>query len=371
MTPPRRSSRLGSGTWCPGDRRMVAMALRLIEVFIPEGRLGLVLSVLKDQETVSTWHEVLADGLAQVHVLARAENSEGITDALSNVVSTQDRFRVVCLPVSASIPTVVEDEHKPRETLGGDAAASRGESPGKDEKKSGRISRDEIYAEVTENLRTSWQNTILVILSAVVAAIGLSRNNPALVIGSMVIAPLLGPNVALALATTLGDLELARRALREVGLRIGVALLFSMLTGLVFGVNPDSGEVLARTSVDASDIVVALAAGAAGTLALTVGAPTALIGVMVAVALLPPLVTLGMLLGTGLMGLARGALLLLMVNLICINLSGVLTFILVGVRPGRWYEAKKASMAVRISMTIWIVLLLVLVFVILGQGWGP
>jgi uncharacterized hydrophobic protein (TIGR00341 family) len=350
------------------------MALRLIEVFIPEGRLGLALSVLEEQETVSCWHEVLADGHAQLHILAKAENSEGITDALVNVLSTQDRFRVISLPVSASIPRVDEVDQKAAEAestpkMSGveDTCA---ESETKDEKKPGRISRDEMYAEVTENLSTSWKNTILVILSAVVAAIGLSRSNPALVIGSMVIAPLLGPNVALSLATTLGDLELARRALKEIGLRVGVALLFSMLTGLVFGVDPSSGEVLIRTQVEASDIVVALAAGSAGTLALTVGAPTALIGVMVAVALLPPLVTLGMLLGTGLLVPARGALLLLLVNLICINLSGVITFIAVGVRPGRWYEAKRASRAVRVSMIIWVSLLLLLVFVILGQKWG-
>ena len=348
------------------------MALRLIEVFIPEGRLGLALSVLEEQETVSCWHEALADGHAQLHILARAEHSEGITDALVNVLSTQDRFRVISLPVSASIPRVEDKEPKTEETpsqvSGIDETRSEDES--KEEKKPGRISRDEMYAEATENLRTSWQNTILVILSAVVAAIGLSRSNPALVIGSMVIAPLLGPNVALSLATTLGDLELARRALKEVGLRVGIALLFSMLTGLVFGLDPSSGEVLIRTQVEATDIVVALAAGSAGTLALTVGAPTALIGVMVAVALLPPLVTLGMLLGAGLLEPARGALLLLLVNLICINLSGVITFIAVGVRPGRWYEAKRAARAVRVSMIIWVSLLLLLVFVILGQKWG-
>ena len=64
------------------------------------------------------------------------------------------------------------------------------------------------------------------------------------------------------------------------------------------------------------------------------GAPSALIGVMVAAALMPPLVTMGVFLGEGLNDLATGALLLLLVNIVCINLSGVATFLLMGLRPG-------------------------------------
>ena len=52
-----------------------------------------------------------------------------------------------------------------------------------------------------------------IILSAIVAAIGLLKNNPAVFIGAMVMVPLLGPNVALSLATTLADFELGRNAL--------------------------------------------------------------------------------------------------------------------------------------------------------------
>ncbi|MBN1434983.1 DUF389 domain-containing protein, partial [Candidatus Fermentibacterales bacterium] len=119
--------------------------------------------------------------------------------------------------------------------------------------------------------------------------------------------------------------------------------------------------------VDPGDIAVALAAGAAGAVSLATGAPTALIGVMVAVALLPPLATFGMLLGAGLAVPARGALLLLLVNLICINLSGVVTFMAAGVRPGRWYEQKRASRARKISVAIWLTLLALLVLAITSQ----
>jgi len=59
----------------------------------------------------------------------------------------------------------------------------------------------------------------------------------------------------------------------------------------------------------------------------------ALIGVMVAVALLPPLVTFGLLLGVGHMASATGALSLFLINLICVNLAGVTTFLVQSIRP--------------------------------------
>lgn len=61
---------------------------------------------------------------------------------------------------------------------------------------------------------------------------------------------------------------------------------------------------------------------------LTTGAPAALIGVMVAVALIPPLVTFGLLVGSGRLALACNALLLFITNVICINLAGVVTLLL-------------------------------------------
>jgi uncharacterized hydrophobic protein (TIGR00271 family) len=122
----------------------------------------------------------------------------------------------------------------------------------------------------------------------------------------MVIAPLLGPNVALSLATTLGDGDLARTALKTNAVGIGLALALSVCLGLILAVDPNIHEIASRTEVSLSDVVLALVAGGAGALAFTSGVPAALVGVMVAVALLPPLVTCGLLLGSEFFQLARG-----------------------------------------------------------------
>jgi len=94
------------------------------------------------------------------------------------------------------------------------------------------------------------------------------------------------------------------------------------------------------------------------------GFQVALIGVMVAVALLPPLVTFGMLLGSGFTELALGALLLLSVNIICVNLAGVATFLFQGVRPRTWWEENRAKKSTRIAIFIWTLLLLILIVII-------
>ena len=91
---------------------------------------------------------------------------------------------------------------------------------------------------------------------------------------------------------------------------------------------------------------------------------------MVAVALLPPTVTVGMLLGSNNMALVPGAVQLVLANIICVNLAGVTSFFFKGVRPRTWWETKKAQKATRTAIIIWSVLLIILVATILkSQGY--
>jgi uncharacterized hydrophobic protein (TIGR00341 family) len=144
-----------------------------------------------------------------------------------------------------------------------------------------------------------------------------------------------------------------------------LALLVALGLGYFLGVDPQSAEIQSRLVVDLADVALALAAGAAGTLAFTSGLSATLVGVMVAVALLPPLVTAGLLLGAGYWSLAGGAILLFFTNLICINLAGVLTFLVQGIRPLAWWEAGRARRATITAITLWVLLLAILVLLIL------
>jgi len=232
-------------------------------------------------------------------------------------------------------------------------------------KYSDRVSREELYDDVSSGAKLSKVYLVMVVLSAIVAAIGLIRDDVAVVVGAMVIAPLLGPNVALALGVTLGDVSLTLRAFKTNAMGIGLAFAVSFLAGALFPVDPSVKEILTRTDTNLADVALALAAGAAGALAYTSAVPASLVGVMVAVALLPPLVTAGLLAGAGHTTLALGALVLVLTNVTCINLSGIFTFLAQRVRPRTWWEEKSAKKATRRAITLWMFILLLLFAVIL------
>lgn len=334
------------------------MDLRLIEVVLPEQFEHKVQEILQDHEVLGIWQTGLSQDQIMVRVLLPAEKTEIVLDLLKKHYSHVDGFRAILLSVEASLPRPEPPEEKKEKK-------EEAQPEPASETKPGRISRQELYADITQSAQLSRVYLVMVVLSSIVAAIGILRNNLVALIGAMVIAPLLGPNVALSLATTLGDISLAKRALKVNVLGILTALVLSVFIGFVFTVNPDTHVLASRTEVGLGDVALALAAGSAGALAFTTGVPTVLVGVMVAVALLPPLVTLGLLLGSGHWHMALGAMLLLLINLICINLAGVTTFLAQGIRPITWWEADRAKKATRTAIGLWGLLLLILVAVIL------
>ena len=334
------------------------MALRLIEMVLREKDGDDVRTLLNECKVLEQRQIRLADGEILVRILLDAEQSETVLDLLEKNYAGREGNRVVILPVEATLPRAQEAEQEP------DATASP-EQPPTEEKPPGRIGREELYEDIKDSARLSRVYMAMVALSTVVAAIGLNDNSVAVIIGAMVIAPLLGPNVALSLGTTLGDLSLLRQGLVTALAGVGAALALSVLIGVVLNVDPTLSEMASRTRVGLGDIAVALASGSAGALAFTTGISAVLIGVMVAVALLPPLVTSGLLLGGGHPALAMGAFSLFLVNLICVNLAGVTTFLAQGIKPTSWWEKDRAMKATRIAIALSVVLLAVLVGTIL------
>jgi uncharacterized hydrophobic protein (TIGR00341 family) len=218
---------------------------------------------------------------------------------------------------------------------------------------------------VTKNVTLDSNFIVLVILSTVVAAIGLIENNVAVVIGAMVIAPLLGPNIALGLGTALGDTKLMRKALITNLAGVSLAISLSVLIGLSWPFDINSAELMARTDVGMDSLALALASGAAAALSMTTGLSSVLVGVMVAVALLPPAATFGLMLGHGEYQLAMGAALLLIANVVCVNLATKLVFLVKGISPRTWWEKEKARRAMRVSILVWLTGLTILAILFL------
>lgn len=329
------------------------MALRLIEMVLHEKVGAEVLELLKEHKVLEHRQVRLPDGEVLIRILLDAEQTEVTLDLLEKWCAGKEDTRIVLLAVEATLPRA---EQEP---------AATPEQAEFAEKSPGRIGREELYEDIKNAALCSRVYITMVVLSTIVAAIGLQHNNVAIIIGAMVIAPLLGTNMASSLGTTLGDLPLLRRSLLTGLIGFATAMALSMVIGRLMYVDPTVPEVASRTHAGLGDIALALASGSAGALAFTTGVSTTLIGVAVAVAILPPLVVFGMLLGGGHPALAMGALMLFLINLICVNLSGVLTFLVQGIRPTIWRENDRAAKATRTAIVLWLALLAGLIVLIL------
>ncbi len=199
---------------------------------------------------------------------------------------------------------------------------------------------------VSPSATAIWRFAVLMFLSSLVAAIGLLQNSAAVVIGAMMIAPLMAPIMGIAACLTMGWGRrlvggLVLVLMSAVG-AIAVGWFFSTILAAAGTELPS--QVVERSSPDIRDLLVALGAGAAGAYA-TVHKKIsgALPGVAVAVALVPPLAAVGVLLGYGQPQLARGAVLLFLTNLVGIVMVATVVFLVTGLVPrhrfrthGRW-----------------------------------
>lgn len=284
------------------------------------------------------------DKMQSMRLLVADDKLQPVLDSLQSHLGKQSEAHIVVLPVEISLPKPSEEE--------------------RDEEDAATAAREALYAGVEKNGRLDLNFIVLVLLSTTVAAIGLIESNVAVVIGAMVIAPLLGPNLAFGLGTALGDITLMRNSALTTSVGIALAIALSVVIGIFLSFDVTGPELAARTVVGLDSIALALASGAAGALSLTTGLSSILVGVMVAVALLPPAVTLGLMLGSKAFGLAFGAALLLAINVVCVNLAIKVVFFVKGIRPRTWWEKKKAKRAIVIYIAAWLVTLLILVGII-------
>ncbi len=316
------------------------MSLKMIQVIAPVSVEANIRNIAADYESVVSFHRgvLLEDDHCVFSLLTRSGDRQQVIDKLQQLLETSSRARITILPVETSLPRV--------------EMAGAGDT------------REELYHKMEQGARFDLNFAVLTLLSTIVALIGLVHNNVAVVIGAMVIAPLLGPNLAFAFGTSLGDKKMMSNAFVTGVVGVAVSVAVSAAMGFFWPEMPDSRELMSRTEVDMSGVTLAAVSGMAGVLSLTSGLSMTLVGVMVAVALLPPAATFGFMLGRGEFLLAYSALLLLSVNVVCVNLSGLLVFLAKGVKPRRWFERKMATPFVLGGIAVWAGLLALLIFVI-------
>ena len=209
-----------------------------------------------------------------------------------------------------------------------------------------RVSNDLDFARVILSLRKWWRDDVvgtvnqegivelrreeadlsarflfMTIMSAGIAILGLIQSSPAVVIGAMLIAPLMGPIIGLGFAAASGDYVWLRKCARSVAIGSLLAVLFCTVIVFFSPLKTVTAELAARTRPNLFDLLVALFSGMAGAYALIRGREGAVVGVAIATALMPPLATVGFGLATWSWPVFSGALMLFVTNLVAIALT--------------------------------------------------
>ena len=288
-------------------------------------------------DTDHHWLSAPSEGTALMICTLPQGELQHVQDRLMHI-SSADELSMDVVPVEASVPLPAKDDDS-------------------------RLSRESLRSIANSSARADAWFLLLVALSTLVASFGLIRDNVAVIIGAMVIAPLLGPNLALTLATALGDRGMARDAV--VALLLGTVLGFAvaLVLGLLWPQFPVGSELASRTTLTYDSALLALAAGMAAVLSLTRGLSSTLVGVMVAVALIPPLATAALYLARGATHAALMAGCVFLVNVAAINLAAQLTFALLNVAPRSTIDARRARRRALWAIAAWLLLLLALLLV--------
>ncbi|MEU4150189.1 DUF389 domain-containing protein [Streptomyces sp. NPDC026659] len=184
-------------------------------------------------------------------------------------------------------------------------------------------------------------------IATMIAACGVVLDNAVLIVGAMAVGPEFGPLAGISTALVRRKPRLAARSL--IALLVGFAAAMALTAG--FAVLMDAAGLFSEAQLegdrpntafvyapDAFSFVVALLAGAAGTLSLTSAKSGALVGVAISVTTVPAAANAAVALAYGDTNQTVGSSEQLLLNLLGIVLAGVLTLL-----AQKWYWARKGS----------------------------
>ncbi|WP_255170695.1 TIGR00341 family protein [Natrononativus amylolyticus] len=334
--------------------------MRLVQLMIPTGARETILERLEEQDIdyVVTDETSGREYTGVVYFPLPAAAVEPVLDSLHEERLDEDAYTVV-VDAETVISRKFDDLREKYDN--GDV-------------ESDRISRQELQAEARSLTPTFGIYTTMTVVSAIVATAGLLLDSPAVVVGSMVIAPLIGPALGASVGSVIDDEELFTQSMKYqligVVIAIGSAAVFAWLVRVTNIVPPglniaEVDEISERLAPDLLSLAVALGAGVAGIVSISTGISVALVGVMIAAALIPPAAAAGIAIAWGNPSAAIGSTALVFVNVLSVNLAGLLTLWYAGYRPENLFELGPTQERVR-KRIVALALIVLLFSVLLG-----
>lgn len=223
----------------------------------------------------------------------------------------------------------------------------------------GEEDRRKVLENVTSNTSFRGANLWILACAIVIASVGLNVNSTAVIIGAMLISPLMGPIVGAGFGLGIFDFALLRKSLKNLLIATLVSLSVATIYFFLSPFKETQSELLARTSPNIYDILIAFFGGLVGVIAITrVEKGNPIPGVAIATALMPPLCTAGYGLAIGNFRFFFGALYLYAINCVFICIA---TFLIVKYLKYPVVEQvdPKRAKQVRGAMTFLIVVMLV------------
>jgi len=306
--------------------------VRILEIIISKHSEEEFDKILSHENIIERWKYHSDNDQLTFKVLIQDDDAR----ELLRILEKRSIHRVVIYPVEGTLPKVEDPADHPGKKI-----------------KIGKfitLSKEELYHDIDMPVSLSVNYILMVILSSFVAGIGILKNNVAIIIGAMVIAPFLGPNMSMAFGTTLGDIPIIKKSIITALVGTVIALAISILWGL-FASNVDG--ILRDPNIEYQDVLLALVCGFAGVISILSGHGSTLVGVMVAAALLPPLIRSGLLIGGADYKNALNSFLIFSTNIVSLNIAGIITFYLAGISPRRWWEKETAKKKTRSAFIVW------------------
>jgi uncharacterized hydrophobic protein (TIGR00271 family) len=194
----------------------------------------------------------------------------------------------------------------------------------------GEEDKKKVLENILSNISFRGSNLWILACAIVIASVGLNVNSTAVIIGAMLISPLMGPIVGAGFGLGMYDFELVKKSVKNLAIATVVSLIVSSLYFYTSPFKEVQSELLARTSPNIYDILIAFFGGLVGVIAVTrVEKGNPIPGVAIATALMPPLCTAGYGLATGNYLFFGGALYLYTINcvFICIATFAIVKFL--------------------------------------------
>lgn len=252
-------------------------------------------------------------------ILTPTKESGSITEDLKKLGFGRSFERgIIIHQVEASIPSLRKKEYTPT------------------------ISDEEIKEDIKNKATTNWIYLSFVSLAALIIALGLLGDNFIVVIGGMLIAPLLYPIIGNSYFLLTGYRTSLKQTFSAEMWGLSAAIVFGIIIAVIVPAQLAYNDlVLSKSVITVFDIGVAIFAGAAGALSVSTRQLGGFSGVALAVALMPPAVTVGIGLGIADITIASGAFLLTIVNVIAVHMASIIIFTVLGYAPKRVAQEQK------------------------------